>query len=118
MRVAVPEAQAITAAWTLVRIPPVPIADPRPATLTRTRSSGPRTRRTGSAPGASGRAVHIPSTSVNRTMTSAATRWETSAARWSLSPRLNSVVATASFSLTTGTAPMDSRASKVARTVR
>ena len=113
-----PEAQAMVAAWSLVVMPPVPTKEPRPETLTPARSAEERTWRMGVAPGVPGRAVHRPSTSVSSTRTSAVTRWATRAARRSLSPRLNSLVATASFSLMMGTAPSESRESKVARTVR
>ena len=104
-----PLAMAISAAFSLVAIPPVPRAEPgAPASA---RSSGVISRTSGMRAAWSslrGSAVYSPSISLSRISSSAPTHWATMADRVSFSPMVvatpTSSVATASFSLTMGRA--------------
>ena len=102
-----PASLAISAAATLLRIPPEPKADVRsPISRPLERGEVVDLDSTSSAPGsARGSAVWRPSTSVSRTSRRASSRIATWAARKSLSPKVISSVAVVSFSLTTGHHP-------------
>ncbi len=114
-----PAPVAIRAASTLVTMPPVPTpALPALPTSTPARSSGPRTRSSRLEPGFDGSPSYRPSTSDSSTSRSARTRCATSAASRSLSPNRISAVATVSFSLTIGIAPIVSSCSRVRNALR
>ena len=109
-----PRAAAIRAASTLVTMPPVPTpALPALPMSMPSRSPGPRTSVMCEVPGVAGfavvEAVHVG----EQHQQVGPDEWATSAASLSLSPNRISSVATVSFSLTTGTAPMASSWSSV-----
>ena len=115
----IPASLAISAAATLLRIPPEPKAEVRSPISISPSSEKSSTSSTGAASGSAlGSALWRPSTLESRTSSRASSRIATWAARKSLSPKLISSVAVVSFSLTTGTTPHSISRRSVCRAFR
>ena len=114
-----PDHDAILAAASLVAMPPLPRWLPAPpATRSRCWSTVWISSISDASASSRGSAVSTPAVSVSSTNRSAPASWATSAAMRSLSPKRISSLASASFSLTMGTAPSSSRCPRVARACR
>ena len=119
MTVRTPDQAAILAAAILEAMPPLPPVLPGPpASDSRAWSTSTISSMSDADGSRRGSADSRPGVSVSRTSSPAPTRWATSAARRSLSPKRISSSATASFSLTTGTAPSSRRRRTVPRAWR
>ena len=116
----IPASLAISAAATLLRIPPEPKAEVRsPISAMPSSSEKSPTSGSGWRPGRRrGSALWRPSTLESSTSSRASSRIATCAARKSLSPKLISSVAVVSFSLTTGTTPQAISRRRVRRAFR
>ena len=115
----VPDSAAISAAATLLRMPPEPKAEVRSPIAMPSRRPKSSTTSISSAPGSRrGSPRCRPSTSESRTSSRASSRIATCAARKSLSPKVISSVAVVSFSLTTGTTPHSISRRRVCRAFR
>ena len=115
----IPASLAISAAATLLRMPPEPKAEVRSPIASAARAEKSVTAGISSAAGSSaGSALSRPSMLVSRTSSRASSSSATWAARKSLSPKLISSVAVVSFSLITGTTPQATRRRRVCRAFR